>query len=100
MHQSPEPYDRFVRMLHETKEFLRTRLDISFITFNYDLALDFALLYQGSLGGFSYHLSDETDSQTMPLLSSTGRSIGEYVVDAIRSSHVILAVSPFEVRGG
>jgi len=68
----PEPYDRFVGMLYETMEFLRSRPDVSFITFNYDLALDYALHYMGTLGGFSYHLSDEANSQTMPLLKLHG----------------------------
>lgn len=69
---TPEPYGLFVDNLREYKENHdpKNQIQYSFITFNYDLCLDFAL-FRGRLG-FDYHLPDIQGTSSIPYLKLHG----------------------------
>lgn len=72
----PPPYGDFARMLVDVnKEKMRqtgNRPKLSFLTFNYDLALDYTLHYMEGWGHFDYCLSEEADTEKYPLLKLHG----------------------------
>lgn len=70
----PSPYDTFTRMLSSVKD-QRQKIsadihDYSFLTFNYDLTLDYALHHESM--HFDYCLSDVTQRGNYPLLKLHG----------------------------
>lgn len=70
----PEPYKELAqRIMRLWREVPASQRPITFITFNYDLALDYALShYVGSLGGPDYCLSQSENSSGIPLLKLHG----------------------------
>lgn len=105
---APPPYDEFVRVVDDLndKHGLSSGPLFSFVTFNYDLTLDFALHRHTTLG-FDYWLSDSADKKKYPYLKLHGsinwgacqecneivpRSFDEVVLSPFfhrRSEHVI-----------
>jgi len=69
----PRPYnqlaDQIVKLRQEAGENHR---ELTFITFNYDVALDYALSHNGSLGGPDYCLSEPPAFTRIPLLKLHG----------------------------
>lgn len=70
----PAPYNELAqRIMRLWREVPASQRPITFITFNYDLALDYALShYVGSLGGPDYCLSQSENSSGIPLLKLHG----------------------------
>lgn len=68
----PTPYGQFVKMLKDYKENHdpKNQVQYSFITFNYDICLDYAL-QKGGLG-FDYNLPEIQGTSTFPLLKLHG----------------------------
>jgi len=69
----PVPYDEFVRILVEARQTARQQHDphsYTFLTFNYDLALDYALHFKRI--PYDYCLTDEQSSDTSPYLKLHG----------------------------
>ena len=64
---SPEPYDKFVKVLRQLERESRPQQSISILTFNYDIALDYAL--QFARFNVNYGLQD---GDTIPLLKLHG----------------------------
>jgi hypothetical protein len=70
-HAAAEPYGSLLRSLKQISETRAGRaLEPSFITFNYDLALDHALTFSGV--PFDYGLSEDTRPRALPLLKLHG----------------------------
>jgi hypothetical protein len=68
----PAPYGDFVEMVHDLSEQQnRSEPMFSFITFNYDLALDFALYHHARIG-FTYWLPLDADARKYPYLKLHG----------------------------
>ncbi len=66
------PYDKFVEMINKLRQNPSTEnMTFSFITFNYDLALDYALRHQASIP-WDYCLSDKPKSHKYPYLKLHG----------------------------
>lgn len=72
----PPPYDEFARMLvrvqRQKKRLTGNKPELSFLTFNYDLTLDYALHFMEGWGHFDYCLSEEADTSKLPLLKLHG----------------------------
>ena len=58
---APREYDKFISRVHS-----KYKSDVSFITFNYDISLDFALARQ--YGGVDYDLTGNERANQFPLL--------------------------------
>lgn len=71
--QPPLPYNDFVEMISALKRTYGnlTLQTFSFITFNYDLALDYALQYYGSVG-MNYCLPESANPPSYPYLKLHG----------------------------
>lgn len=69
----PPPYDYFATSLVEVREKFRgNHPGMAFLTFNYDLALDYMLHYMGRWGHYDYCLSGQPDLNKIPLLKLHG----------------------------
>ena len=64
---SPKPYDQFVKILRQLEQEAKPAQSISILTFNYDIALDYAL----QIGGFEVKYGLTDDDKT-PLLKLHG----------------------------
>jgi hypothetical protein len=69
---APAPYPKFMSMLKNLKENQNKKdpHEFSFLTFNYDVCLDYAL--QKNLGAFDYFLEDPPSGEGSPLLKLHG----------------------------
>lgn len=66
---APKPYDAFANYLRNRNANGR-HISVAIITFNYDVALDFALMQSGV--PYYYGIADEQDSRGLPLLKLHG----------------------------
>jgi len=67
---APDPYVHFAELIKHLREDLRPPLDVSIITFNYDVAADFALHSNRMM--VDYGLSEEPNMSAVPLLKLHG----------------------------
>ena len=67
---APEPYGTFTKLIDYLTREAKPKQKVSIITFNYDLAIDFAL--QLSRLPFSYYLEEPSDDEVIPLLKLHG----------------------------
>ena len=64
---SPAPYDKFVKLLRQLEQESKPQQSISILTFNYDIAMDYAL----QIGGFDVNYGLR-DGDKIPLLKLHG----------------------------
>lgn len=67
---APEPYPQFVDLIRRMREESKPRQTVSVLTFNYDMALDFALFRAGI--PIDYGLGDHRDERAINLLKLHG----------------------------
>jgi hypothetical protein len=79
---APVPYVQFVELLKQVSRATSPRRSVSVVTFNYDLACDFAMHSAGL--GVDYALDDATDRNTIPLLKLHGSLNWVYCPDLER----------------
>ncbi len=69
---SPPPYDQFAKLIQHLRDGTAPPDTVSVITFNYDIAADFALFRNGFATDYGLGVNSQTSADSIPLLKLHG----------------------------